>query len=88
MVKLRKEDVVAFVEGHRRAEEVTKVERARRLASLTPEEAREEFLALWRLWRRMGEGELGPLEEERRRSSVEMRRKLYALYRKRQGGPP
>jgi len=56
MVRLRKEDIQAFVEGHRRAAELLKAERKKRLASLTPEEAREEFLSLWRVWERMAKG--------------------------------
>ncbi len=56
MVRLRKEDIQAFVEGLRRAAELLKAERKKRLASLTPEEAREEFLSLWRVWERMAKG--------------------------------
>jgi len=74
MVRLRKEDIQAFVEGHRRAAELLKAERKKRLASLTPEEAREEFLSLWRVWERMGKGKLGALEERRKRFLVEMRK--------------
>ena len=89
MVRLRKEDIQAFVEGLRRAAELLKAERKKRLASLTPEEAREKFLSLWRVWKRMGKGELGALEERRKRFLVEMRRKLDALGKKymSKGGP-
>jgi len=89
MVRLRKEDVQPFVEGHRRAAELLEAERKKRLASLTPEEARKEFLSLWRVWEGMGKGELGALEEGRKRFLVETRRTLDALGKKymSKGGP-
>ncbi|MDW8366205.1 MAG: hypothetical protein RMK49_10205 [Abditibacteriales bacterium] len=82
-MKLKKADVVRFVQGHRAANAVTAQERIQRLSRLTVEEARREYDALCAIWYESGAPQpLGDPEERRKEFLVERRRRLDALARR------
>jgi hypothetical protein len=47
-------DLKRYLDGHRRAERVLRAETLRRLASLTVEQARDEYDSLCRVWEMSG----------------------------------
>jgi len=70
-------DLKRYLDGHRRAERVLRAETLRRLASLTVEQARDEYDLLCRVWE-MSRALEDPAELDRRaiRERVVLRRRL------------
>ncbi len=84
-MKLKKANVVQFVQGHRVANEVMAQERIQRLSRLTVEEGRQEYDALCATWYGSGAIQpMGDLEKRRKEFLAERRRRLDALSGRRQ----
>ncbi len=79
-----KEDLKRFVEGHRVFNALVREETWRRLATLTIEEAREEYDALCRLWEsNPTRDDLGDLDRVQINELAELRRRLDLAARRR-----
>ncbi len=70
-------DLKQYLDGHRRAERVLRAETLRRLASLTVEQARDEYDSLCRVWE-MSRALADPAALDRRaiQARVALRRRL------------
>jgi hypothetical protein len=70
-------DLKRYLDGHRKAERVLRAETLRQLASLTVEQARDEYDSLCRVWEMSRELE-NPAELDRRaiEERVALRRRL------------
>lgn len=72
-----REDLKRFVEGHRVVNALVRKETWRRLATLTLEEAREEYDGLCQLWSsNPARHELGDLDQMRLDELVRLRQRL------------
>jgi hypothetical protein len=74
-VKATREQVLAFVDGHRRANAFIEAERCARLEALTQEEARAQFDALCSM--------LKPIVDESEREGLEHLRVEFLMERRR-----
>lgn len=84
-----KEDLKKFVEGQRVVNALVREEAWRRLATLTVQEAREEYDALCRLWEsNSARSDLGDLDRMRIDELVKLRHRLDLAARRRFGKTP
>lgn len=78
--KVKKEDLLRYIEGHKKAEEIIQAEKRKHLPQLTPEESLkmyDELCNLWEEWKSiLSKEDLERLEQERIAFKVELRRRF------------